>query len=76
MLLHRRDELDQSIALSGALDQPDIVIGHRFAVTFSELLSGAVDEGVSFVALALQRVQMACVGDEYRAHQASFSELG
>ena len=65
VLSHRRDELDQRVALGGALYQPDVVVGHRLAVALVKLLGGAVDECVGFVELALQCVQMACVGDEY-----------
>jgi hypothetical protein len=35
MLLNRRYELDQCIPFGGALDQPDVIAGHPFAVTFS-----------------------------------------
>ena len=69
MLLHCRDEFDQRVALGGALGQPDVVVGHRLAVTLLELFGGALDECGGFVELSLQCVQMTCVSDEYRTGQ-------
>jgi hypothetical protein len=64
------------ISVAQQLDQPGILGGHRRAVSVLKLCRGAFDQGFGLCELPSQCVQMACVGDEYRAGQAGFSELG
>ncbi|UQX11552.1 hypothetical protein [Candidatus Mycobacterium methanotrophicum] len=44
----------QRFALATALGQPDVIVGHRLAVTLRYLPGGALGKRTGFVELALQ----------------------
>ena len=67
---HGCQQPGQGLVLGVALREPDVVAGHRAAMTFLERCGGAVDEFAGFCQLPLERRPVGFVGGEDRAGQA------